>query len=99
MKKFAFLALLFSIYYVAGMYESMALMVFFLTLFLLMAVMFLLSFYLKRHIRASFMDQIVYAEKGEPFEWRHTDAENRRRRTCGLYGNSISGLRRRLKGR
>ena len=70
MKKFAFLALLFFIYYVAGMYESMALMVFFLTLFLLMAVMFLLSFYLKRHIRASFMDQIVYTEKGEPFEWR-----------------------------
>ena len=38
MKKFAFLALLFFIYYVAGMYESMALMVFFLTLFLLTAV-------------------------------------------------------------
>lgn len=51
MKKFAFLALLFFIYYVAGMYESMALMVFFLTLFLLMAVMFLLSFYLKRHMK------------------------------------------------
>lgn len=70
MTKFAFLALLFCIYYIAGMYESPALMVLFLTQLLLLPVMFLLSVYLKRHLTVSFAEKTVYAEQGLPFTWR-----------------------------
>lgn len=69
MMKFAFLFLLFFIYYIAGMYENPALMVLFLTQFLLMGVMFVLSFYLKRHFQVSFMDRTVWAEKDRSFQW------------------------------
>ena len=47
-EKFAFLALLLLLYYIAGMYDSPALMMLFLTQLLLMAVMFCLRSYLKR---------------------------------------------------
>lgn len=70
MKKFAFLALLFFIFYIAGMYESPALMVLFLTQFFLVAVMFVLSVYLNRHLRAGFADKLVWAEKDRPFIWK-----------------------------
>ena len=70
MTRFAFLALLFCIYYIAGMYGSPALMVLFLTQLLLLPVMFLLSVYLKRHFTAEFSEKTVYAEKGIPFTWR-----------------------------
>lgn len=63
MKKFAFLALLLLLYYIAGMYGSPALMVLFLTQLFLMAVMFLLSFYLRRHLSVSFAEKMVSAEK------------------------------------
>lgn len=75
MTKFAFLALLFCIYYIAGMYESPALMVLFLTQLLLLPVMFLLSVYLKRHLTVLFAEKTVYAEQGLPFTWR-LQAEN-----------------------
>ena len=70
MKKFAFLALLLLLYYIAGMYGSPALMVLFLTQLFLMAVMFLLSFYLRRHLSASFAEKLVSAEKDRPFAWK-----------------------------
>lgn len=70
MKKFAFLALLFIIYYIAGMFESPALMVVFLTQFLLMAVMLILALYLRSHLTACFENKLVWAEKDKPFMWR-----------------------------
>ena len=70
MKKFAFLALLFFIFYIAGMYESPALLVLFLTQIFLMSVMFVLSVYLNRHLRAGFADKLVWAEKDNPFIWK-----------------------------
>lgn len=70
MKKFAFLALLFFIYYIAGMYQNPALMVLFLTQLHLMAVMFILSVYLNRHLRADFADRLVWAEIDRPFTWK-----------------------------
>ena len=54
MKKFAFLVLLFFIFYIAGMYESPALMVLFLTQFFLMAGLFLLFVFLYRRLRGGF---------------------------------------------
>lgn len=78
MTKLAFLALLFCIYYIAGMYESPALMVLFLTQLLLLPVMFFLSVYLKKHLTAEFAEKTVYAEKGLPFTWRlQTDNSGR----------------------
>ena len=70
MKKFAFLAFLLLFYYIAGMYGSPALMVLFLTQLFLMAVMFLLSFYLRRHLSADFAEKLVSAEKDRPFAWK-----------------------------
>ena len=70
MKKFAFLALLLLLYYIAGMYGSPALMVLFLTQLFLMAVMLLLSFYLRRHLSADFAEKLVSAEKDRPFAWK-----------------------------
>ena len=70
MKKFAFLALLLFIFYIAGMYESPALMVLFLTQFFLMAVMFGLSVYLNRHLRAGFADKLIWAERDRTFVWK-----------------------------
>lgn len=69
MKKFAFLALLFFIFYIAGMYESPALMVLFLTQIFLMAVMGVLAVYLKNHLLVSFGEELVWAEKDCPFTW------------------------------
>lgn len=69
MKKFAFLALLFFIFFIAGMYESPALMVLFLTQIFLMAVMGVLAVYLKNHLLVSFGEELVWAEKDCPFTW------------------------------
>lgn len=77
MTKFAFLALLFCIYYIAGMYESPALMVLFLTQLLLLPVMFLLSVYLKRHLTVSLQKKQYMRNKASP------SPGDCRRRTAG----------------
>lgn len=69
MRKSAFLALLIYIYYVAGMYESPALMVLFLTQILLIPIMFFLSRYLRKHFSVSVEEKTVFAEKDIPFSW------------------------------
>lgn len=52
------------------MYESPALLVLFLTQIFLMSVMFVLSVYLNRYLRAGFADKLVWAEKDNPFIWK-----------------------------
>lgn len=78
MRKSVFLALLIFIYYIAGMYESPALMVLFLTQLFLIPVMFILSRYLKKHLSVSVEEKTVFAEKDRPFTWT-LKAENRGR--------------------
>lgn len=70
MMKFAFLLLLFLVYYIAGMYESPALMVVFLTQLLLMGTMLFLSFYLKKHLKVFFTKNVVWAERDRDFQWK-----------------------------
>lgn len=67
MKKFAFLALLFLLYYIAVMYGSPALMVIFLAQLILMLIMLILSFYLRNHLSVSFSDQLIFAEMGKNY--------------------------------
>ena len=52
------------------MYESPALLVLFLTQLLLLAVMFSLSFYLKKHLTVSFAEKLVWAVQDRPFIWK-----------------------------
>lgn len=69
MMKFAFFVLLFFIYYIAGVYESRALMVLFLAQLLLIPVMFGISVILKRKLTVSFKEKLIIAGKGEKFQW------------------------------
>lgn len=70
MRKFVFLALLVFIYYIAGMYESAALMVLFLTQLFLAAAMLPLAVYLNRRLSVSFPESFIRAEQHCPFSWR-----------------------------
>lgn len=89
MMKFAFLVLLFFIYYIAGMYESPALMVLFLTQFLLMPVLLFLSVYLNRHLTVSFEDKLVWAEKDRTYIWK-LKTENRGRLPVSRFALKIA---------
>ena len=60
MKKFAFLSLLFLLYYIAAMYGNPALMVIFLAQFFLVLIMWSLSFYLRNHLSVHFSDQLFW---------------------------------------
>ena len=68
--KYAYIALLFLVLYVAGMYESAALMVLFLVQLFLIPVMLVLAVYLKRHLKAEAAENTVYTEVNIPFVWR-----------------------------
>lgn len=68
--KYAYIALLILVLYVAGMYESAALMVLFMVQLFLIPLMLALAFYLKRHMKAEAEEQTVYAEINIPFMWR-----------------------------
>ena len=78
MKKFAFLPLLFLLYYIASMYESPALMDVFLSQIFLAAAMWILSFYLKDHLSVSFSDPLAPAVWREPLTLK-LDMENKSR--------------------
>ena len=96
MKKFAFLALLLLLYYIAGMYDSPALMMLFLTQLLLMAVMFCLRSYLKKNLTVSFAEHILWAEKNRPVYWR-LRIENRGRLPVSKFVVSVKTERRGAK--
>lgn len=96
MKKFAFLALLLLLYYIAGMYDSPALMMLFLTQLLLMAVMFCLRSYLKKNLTVSFAEHLLWAEKNRPVYWR-LRIENRGRLPVSKFVVSVKTERRGAK--
>lgn len=68
--KYAYIAFLFLVLYVAGMYESAALMVLFLVQLFLIPVMLALAVYLKRHLKAEAAENTVYTDVNIPFVWR-----------------------------
>lgn len=84
MKKFAFIPLLFLLYYIASMYGSPALMAVFLSQIFLAAAMWILSFYLKEHLTVSFCDLLVPAVWREPLTLQ-LDMENKSRLTVSSF--------------
>ena len=105
MMKFAFLLLVFLVYYIAGMYESPALMVVFLTQLLLMGTMLFLSFYLKKHLKVFFTKNVVWAERDRDFQWE-LSADNSGKLPVGKFvlefkifrQGEKSGKRKKVKG-
>lgn len=96
MMKFVFLALLFFIYYIAGMYESPALMVLFLTQFLLLVSMLPLARYLNRRLSVCFSETFIRAEKDRPYTWR-LKADNRGKLPVGRFALRISDGRKKRR--
>lgn len=96
MMKFVFLALLFFIYYIAGMYESPALTVLFLTQFLLLVSMLPLARYLNRRLSVCFSETFIRAEKDRPYTWR-LKADNRGKLPVGRFALRISDGRKKRR--
>lgn len=71
------------------MYDSPALMVLFLTQFLLMPVLLFLSVYLNRHLTVSFEDKLVWAEKDRTYIWK-LKTENRGRLPVSRFALKIA---------